>query len=293
MKIVKIIGGLGNQMFQYAFAEELKHLYPQETVKLDISLFGSYTLHKLEVFKVFSLPQNAASAEEISRISRNFKNYKIQRLCRKLLPPLKTEVIEPKDDRFNVRYLEKAGDAYYEGYWQNYRYFDDIKESIKNLYAFPAFKSAETQNMETAERMKAVNSVGIHVRRGNYLKHKMYSGICDEVYYKKAIEYISSRTKDPEWFIFSNDIAWCRDYFSTLVSEDRLHFVDWNKDESSFRDMHLMTLCRHLILANSSFSWWAAYLSRNIVEDQLILAPVHWLNGIQAKEIHCPSWIKI
>lgn len=293
MKIVKLIGGLGNQMFQYALAEKLKYLYPQETVKLDISLFGSYTLHKLEIFQVFSLPLNVATQEEISTVSRCFKNYKIQRLCRKLLPPRKTEIIEPKDDRFDVRYLEKAGDAYYEGYWQNCRYFDDIREHILKLYAFPQFGADETANAETSEKIRTTNSVGIHVRRGNYLKHKMYSGICDEDYYKRAVEYISTRTGDPDWYIFSNDMAWCRDYFSTLISEDRLHFVDWNKNESSFRDMHLMSLCKHLILANSSFSWWAAYLSQNTTAEQLILSPARWLNGVQAKEIHCPSWIRI
>ena len=293
MKIVKLIGGLGNQMFQYAFHEELKRRHPGEKILLDLSMFQSYTLHKLEVLDVFSLKPDIASPEDISRLTRRFRSYFLQRVARKLLPPKKTEIVEPADDRFKEEYLEQPGDVYYEGYWQNYRYFEPCKERIRQIFTFPDFDGRDTRNREAAAKIREGHSVGIHVRRGNYLKQKMYCGICDETYYRRAVQYISERVESPRFYLFSNDVDWCRAFFGSFLPEEQLCFIDWNSGSASFRDMQLMSLCKHLILANSSFSWWGAYLTDPSDPERLILAPARWLNGIQAKEIHCPSWIKL
>lgn len=294
MKIVKIYGGLGNQMFQCAFIEALKRKHPQEKIKMDVSWFSFSNLREPEVLKIFSLPADFASFEEISKLGRKFRNHFLDRVCNKFLPPKKTEIVEPLDDRFNQDYLDRTGNVYYKGYWQNYRYFESFRDEIvKHIFVFPDFMPDDLKNKDAVERMCSHNSVAVHVRRGDYLKYKMYCGICDEEYYRKCLRYIQEHVESPHFYIFSNDIPWCKEFFLSLLQENQLTYIDWNIGSNSFRDMHLMSECRHMILANSSFSWWAAYLTKKECREQIILSPKRWINGPQAQQIHYPTWIKI
>ena len=270
MKIIKIIGGLGNQMFQYAFYLALKNRYPNEEIKLDINLFKTYQLHNgFELEKVFHISAPYATPKEISRISYYVPNYKLQRVIRKLLPARRTEYIEKCDFLFQPEVF-RTGDCYYEGYWQNYRYFDDIFSEVSAAFSFK--NGLERKNKMILEQISNnQQAVSIHIRRGDYINHKTLGNICDIEYYTKAIQLIFHHYSNPCFYIFSNDISWCRNNLMVLFRKCQCYFIDWNIGTDSYIDMQLMSACKNNILANSSFSWWAAYL--NSYSDKIIIAP--------------------
>lgn len=177
MKIVNTIGGLGNQMFCYAFALALKEKY-NEKVFVDISHFNNYGLHDgfliNEIFNVQEI--NIASKKEIKSLSRYIPHYKLSRIFRKLLPKKSTEYIEKQDYVYDNLAMSVKGDCYYEGYWQSPLYFDNIKPSVKKMFTFP---KSFGENKDIEVLMGNVDSVSIHVRRGDYLNHKSFVGICE------------------------------------------------------------------------------------------------------------------
>ena len=130
-------------------------------------------------------------------------------------------------------------------------------------------------------------SVSIHVRRGDYLNEPLLNGICDEQYYVAAIEEIKAMVDNPVFFIFSNDILWCKTHFNQINAV----FVENNTGKNSYRDMQLMSLCKHHIIANSSFSWWGAWLGK--YKDSMICAPTKWMNAKVSSDVVCADWIKI
>lgn len=289
MKIVKIIGGLGNQMFQYAFYLALKNKYPGEDIRVDLSLFDSYKLHNgYELDRVFGLHPAVASADDVRQLSRYFSSYLLQRINRKLLPVRPTECIERKDFLYQETvWLE--GDRYYEGYWQNPAYFRLVDAEVRQAFAFDRFCSE--QNRQLAETLVSGRvSVGIHVRRGDYVKHKIFGGICEEAYYQQAIRYILDRFESPFFYIFSNDFSWCQTHLLPLLGEN-FRMVDWNKEKDSYADMQLMSLCRVQVIANSSFSWWSGYL--NIRPDKMIIAPARWANLAYPVAVQLADWVLI
>ena len=134
-------------------------------------------------------------------------------------------------------------------------------------------------------------SVGIHVRRGDYLKEKQYLGICELDYYTKAIDIMKEHFVCPSFYIFSNDLEWCREKLEVLTGKENTVYVDWNKGNESYQDMRLMSYCKGLIIANSSFSWWGAFLNQE--ENKFIVAPKRWKNTKYNLEIQLPEWTLI
>lgn len=299
MKIVNITGGLGNQMFQYAFALALKHRYPNEKILIDkqhyhslfFKKFKGINLHNgFEINKIFpnaSLP--IAKAYDLVRISYWIPNYVLSRIGRKFLPKRKAEYIPPYS--LNYSFDEKAvdikGNCYYEGYWQCPKYFDNIKDQIISTFQFPL---PNNYNKKILRDIESSLSVGIHVRRGDYLNEPEFRGICDINYYKEAILEIKENYPQCKFFIFSNDFAWCRENLIPLFGDNAFEFVTENKGVDSFWDMFLMTRCKFLIIANSSFSWWGAYLNENV---QKVYAPYPWLNRDCKIDIYPNEWMKI
>lgn len=289
MKIVNTIGGLGNQMFCYAFALALKEKH-NEKVFVDISHFNNYGLHDgfliNEIFNVQEI--NIASKKEIKSLSRYIPHYKLSRIFRKLLPKKSTEYIEKQDYVYDNLAMSVKGDCYYEGYWQSPLYFDNIKPSVKKMFTFP---KSFGENKDIEVLMGNVDSVSIHVRRGDYLNHKSFVGICELDYYERAINNVKKKIKDPHYFIFSNDIVWCKENLSSILDTDKVQFVSHNQGSKSYWDIYLMSCCKNMIIANSSFSWWAAYLNKN--DSALIISPKKWINGSFKTEIHLSNWTKI
>lgn len=289
MKIVKILGGLGNQMFQYALFLSLKELFPNERVMIDISCFKGYTLHNgFEIDRIFAQKPTIASWKDILKVAYPYQNYRLWQIYKHVLPKRKTMCIEQKKLSLDTSILLHKGDCYYDGYWQHEEYFYTIKESIRNAFSFPEITNE--RNKETTIRIQMSNSVSLHVRRGDYINHKLYRGICDIEYYKRAIQYIEKHVQPQLYCIFSNDTEWCKNSLHELFWGKEVIYVDWNRGADSFIDMQLMSLCSHNIIANSSFSWWGAWLNQH--PDKIVISPTKWINA----EVEDPipkRWIKL
>lgn len=289
MKIIKILGGLGNQMFQYALYLAIKNRYQDEEVKIDTSCFRGYPLHNgYELDKLFSIKADEATFMDKLKIAYPYTHYRIWQVLHKLRLRRSTMLIEDSKGAYagNVFHMDK--DCYYDGYWQNERYFKDIRPEI--LQAFTP-KVISHQNLEFCEKMKLRKCVSIHIRRGDYVNHPLYGGICDKAYYQRAITYIQRNTNCDFYIIFSNDIEWCEKNLSDLLVSKEVTYVNWNKGKNSYQDMYLMSRCNYNIIANSSFSWWGAWL--NYHEDKIVICPTKW-NNIKSSKFELPQrWIKI
>lgn len=299
MKIVNITGGLGNQMFQYSFAVALKHQHPEEDVYIDtqhyhtifFKKYKSSNLHNgYELDKIFSgLELPMAGFKQLVKLSYWIPNYVVSRIMRKVLPVRKTEWISPfsMDYAFDEKALKNSNSCYYEGYWQAIGYYSDIKDELMNVFAHPAPNS---YNANLIRKIQSSESVGIHVRRGDYLQTPYFKGICELNYYNKAITDLLKDGKRHTFYVFSNDIEWCKENLLVLIKEHECVFVTENKGKDSCWDMFLMTYCKDLIIANSSFSWWGAFLNRNA---NRVYAPYPWLNQNCKQEVYDASWIKM
>ena len=298
MKIINITGGLGNQMFQYAFALSLKDFFPEEDIYIDIShyktlFFNHYkgiNLHNgFEINRVFpnaSLP--IAGGRQIMKVSYYIPNYVLSRIGRRILPKRKTELIPPYNK--NYSYLQEAyqpGNCYYEGFWQSIRYFERIKPMLQHVFLHP---EPNEYNRRLIKQLMSCDSVGVHIRRGDYLSEPEFSNICNADYYRKAIETILDDGVRHSFFVFSNDMDWSKNNIEPLIGDNDIYYVKGNKGNESCWDMFLMTYCKDLIIANSSFSWWGAFLNKQV---KRVIAPDPWLNRDCEIDVYDKSWVRI
>lgn len=277
MIIVKLIGGLGNQLFQYAIGRKLS-LFHNTIFKLDISWFKQQETRKYKL-NHFSINSIIATEEEVapflknnSRINRNISRFK-----KVLFPSLQLKYIAEKTVDFDPPILDAPDNIYLDGYWQSERYFRDIMPVLDK--EFVVRNQPDKTNQEILDFINQKNNpVCIHIRRGDYLTNpttNRYHGVMPVNYYNSGIELLQKRIKDPHFFVFSDDPE---------VVRERLHFkspvtfVTHNPPEKDYEDFRLMSKCRHFIIANSSFSWWAAYLSKG--QNKTVIAPSIWFTGI-------------
>lgn len=292
MIISNLIGGLGNQMFQYAGARALS-IDLDTKLMLDASDFVGYELHHgYELERVFQIPVTIATNADLDNLLGWQKSKLVRRLLRKLpfkLIGSKHLIFEP-----TFRYwpgIESVNDgSYLMGYWQSELYFSHHAATIRNDFSFKSELSPK--NAAIASHIQSVNSVSLHIRRGDYVSDVKTSstiGLCSPAYYEQAIAKICERVKHPEFFIFSDDMAWVRSNFRI---DFPCHFVDHNKGLDSFNDMRLMSLCKHHIIANSSFSWWGAWL--NTSPEKIVFAPQNWFtNGTDASDLIPADWARL
>ena len=283
VRIVEIIGGLGNQMFQYAFFLYLKnksHIW--DRLYVDIEAMKTYDRHYgLELEKVFNLSLCPIS----NGLHRNLQKRSFAKhFVKSLYEHSECEFDEPV-------YCGLRPYRYYRGYWQNEGYFVDIEPMIREAFQFNINILSE-KTKANASKMNRELSVSIHVRRGDYENlpeaKAMHGGICSLDYYHKAIDFIRQRLgSNICFYLFSDDVNWMEE---NLQLENRC-IIDWNQGEDSWQDMYLMSCCRHHIIANSSFSWWAAWLNPN--KSKIVLTPNKWFNHTDAVGIVPESWIKI
>jgi hypothetical protein len=287
MIIVRIIGGLGNQMFQYAFYKNLETKYTN--VKCDVVGYDKYTLHNgFNLEKAFNLKVNKASLEEIKSVTNFYDSSIFSKIIRKIIGEKASHINENK---FTWDLLDTGLDLYIDGYWQSEKYFGE-HEQLKNTFSFkkdPGLKQKEIVGLITT-----CNSVSLHVRRGDYIGNKTYVNLGEE-YYNNSIALIQNHISDAVFFIFSDDDSWVKEnHFTQLKPKSNIIFVE--KDiQKPHNDMRLMALCKHNIIANSSFSWWGAWLNNN--ENKIVVAPKQWyndsdMNTFQTDNIPT-SWIKI
>lgn len=285
MIIVNILGGIGNQMFQYALYRRLS--LTNNDLFINKKDFEEYNLHNgYQLEDIFNVSPRCAGYEQIYKLKRepSLKG----KLIKKFLGEKKT-YIEIEELTFDNNILNQQN-AYLFGYWQSEKYFKDIEKVIREDFKFK--NELGEENLKIVEEMKKVNSVSIHIRRGDYLKpeiNKLYGGICEINYYKRAITHIENNVSNPYYFVFSNDIEWCKENLQL----ERVNFIDCNNGRDSYKDMQLMSKCKHNIIANSSFSWWGAWLNEN--KDKLVISPSRWINGIKSDidDIIPATWIKL
>jgi len=270
MNIVKIDGGLGNQMFQYAFYLHIKEI--NSKTKLDLSVYNSESFHHgYEIEKAFDINAPVATKYEVNKLAY-YETNKLTKKLKKLylLKPKKSHYIE-KCLGFDTDVSYRNG-IYYDGFWQSYKYFYCISEKV--LQEFQFTKDNNPINNKLKVRMCNENSIAIHVRRADFLnvKNSHFVNLSSINYYKEAIKLIETIiTNQLTFYIFTDDLQWAREYFPS----DGTVFVDWNRGENSFRDMELMSYCRGIITANSTFSWWGAYLNPRRIE-KIVIIPSRW-----------------
>lgn len=281
MIIIKVKGRLGNQMFDYALYKQLHSM--GKVVKLDFSqLYLENIKNELTVFTGLDCEQ--ATADDIARLG-DCKKDLISKIRRKIGFRKKSHIYEK-----NMEFLDgifEIDNAYLEGFWQSEKYFPDVREQLLEDFSF---RVAGENNCRIIEQMKSTVSVSLHIRRGDYLEKKfrgIYGGICTERYYKSAIEYFKSRFLYVKFFVFSDDKEWAK---KTFAGDDFL-IVEGNGGDQSYMDMCLMSQCKHNIIANSSFSWWGAWLNQN--PSKIVIAPDRWLNNCEARDVCNPEWVRI
>lgn len=301
MKIVNVIGGLGNQMFQCAFAIALREVGHGEEVYIDTHHYkhpypkvyrGNNFYHNgfevLDIFKHTGL--RIAKPSQVRKVSYYIPNYFLSRVARKFLPVKRTEYIQSYKDAYKATTSALTSDKqYFEGYWLSPANFNFCRDKIIDSFQFEPFSTQK--NREFAELLKNDNSTTIHIRRGDYLNGSIVQGICTIEYYRKAIVQVRKQIKEPVFFVFSNDPKWCVENLKSEFGDSPVYFVDNNTGKESYRDMQLMSLARCNILANSSFSWWGAFL--NPRTNQIVYVPKKWVNNIDDKDAYVESWIKI
>lgn len=292
MRIVKILGGLGNQMWQYAFLVALREAKPQEKVYYDASFFNGYPLHNgFELDRLFKITAKQASKMDIRKVYHYFVGkYFYARVYRHYFPALKSEIREVEVSPYQKQVISCDGDYYYDGYWADHRYYDGVKDVLKSEFQFK--DALDDRNLNFLSELNNVTSCSVHVRRGDYLKDPDFAGICDEDYYKRAI--MKARELKPEikrFLIFSNDLSWCKENLASYFKDDEVVYVDWNTRKDSYKDMALMSKCDVNIIANSSFSWWGAYLNES--DNCVVIAPQKYKNVEMNFDIYPEDWVRI
>jgi hypothetical protein len=287
MIISNLTGGLGNQMFQYALGRNIA-IKNKTDLKLFFTnaVFCTQRNFGLECFQI-----QASIASQTDLQSLNIPNNKYSRLFFYYLDKFHLYsnpkiIIEKNVEIFDPNIINKTGnDSYLIGYWQNEKYFIDIGNTIRKDFAFK--ERLDSKNQKICDEIKQHNSCSIHVRRTDYLKYNDVE-ICNIDYYQKAIAKISSLENNPYFYIFSDDINWVK---SNLKIKHPIIFIDHNIGSQAYKDMRLMSLCKHNIIANSSFSWWGAWLNKNV--DKIVIGPRMWNKRYPSKNILPFKWIII
>lgn len=280
MIIIEVTGGLGNQMFQYALYVKLKEM--GKDVRLDLSDYRKgQSMRKFEL-GIFKTDYQAATPREINK-------YKKPDLLKRFSPvPLKEKIYIENLDEGYQEIVFSFDDMYLSGYWQCEKYFADIRKTLLKKFTFPVENSSMYEKKLSQIQMS--QSVSIHVRRGDYLTEqntKVYGNICTLNYYRNAISYIREKVKDAVFFLFTNDKDWVRE----KIYEEGMVIVDCNSNDQDYLDMFLMSQCKHNIIANSSFSWWGAWLNQNI--DKIVISPKKWFRNHKVADQVCQGFITV
>ena len=277
MIVVRITGGLGNQMFQFAFARTVQ----AQGKNVVIQWHGHRTKSQhngWELDQTFIAPLSEKIKVANHTLLLNCTAWAMRKTIRRR---------GPSDGGYNPKFLN-ATSGYLDGYWQSEKYFAALANTIRSDFRFKPL--AGDKNSHLQKRIAAEPCVSVHVRRGDYVTHPGLGNICNAEYYEKALEKLDLEQPGSTPVVFSDDIPHCRKMFSGRNTV----FVDWNQGPSSWMDMALMSQCRHHIIANSSFSWWGAWLGEH--REGLTLAPKHWYAETHVTtnpDIFPKNWINI
>lgn len=284
--IISYWGGLGNQMFTYALHRMLEN--KGKNVKADMLYYFAFALRDFEITKVFPNTNHICRASSYSIKSyrtiapymdneRNFIYY--------IEPGVMDGVKSFADERLLDNDLEWG---YLSGYFQTRVFAQEIEDILRREFTFCQPEDDKLQ--EVVREIKVKNAVAVHVRRGDYLDaFEMYGDICTTDYYREAMSVIKGKVENPFFYFFSDDIEWVKDNF---YEENAIYIAPSMFDDyHDWYDMYLMSECKHNIIANSSFSWWGAWLNTN--KDKIVIAPKKWVNADSMEDICPESWMRI
>jgi len=297
MVTVFLRGGLGNQMFQYALGLNLAKKNNAPLVLDSVHLRDrfprprfSYRTYDLDAFALsprFTPLSRAANAFPLPGV---WLGLDMAGIGARQLFGIET-VVREKNYAFDPSILAARGDLLLYGRWQSERYFEEVKDDVRAAFRFK--EPLEGEAKELARKIAACNSISLHVRRGDYAAFKNVErlmGATDIAYYGRAARYMADRVEDPRYFVFSDDIAWCR--ANIKIPAPTTFVDDASRGPKAAFHLALMSLCKHNIITNSTFSWWGAWLNAN--PGKIVIAPRHWLADPAIKEDTIPErWTKL
>lgn len=314
MIVTRIIMGLGNQMFQYAAARALS-LEKNSPLKVDIRSYDGYSRREYELEKFFELQTEKATASEADSFyfphpvkktwNKIFPKNKIREYTLpydergtkrfllmsydKIFPPYKRSTYIEPHYHYDENFFSTASNVYLQGFWMSWRYFNKYEATIRKDFTFRQNMVAHLQIF--AAKLQNEKSVSLHIRRTDFAAPEMLQlkGLLPSSYYAKAIQLLQSKIPDAVFYVFSDDLNWVKE--NIHVENAPLNFIDGSLSSSAFDDFYLLSQCKHNIIANSTFSWWAAYLNSN--PDKIVVAPKKWYvhPSINCKDVFPPSWI--
>ncbi len=282
MLIVKIKGGLGNQLFQYAFGRQLA-INNRTTLNLDNSFFENVKQHRSYNLGKFNLIYKNAPTKDVSKY-RKANHPLINKFLNSITLNFSVYV-ERKVKGFDQRWLQKKN-GYFEGYWQSEQYFKEIRA---NLLEEITLKEISGRVKELATKIENCNAISIHIRKTDYLNaanQNIYAD-CSLNYYKNAIDEMLAQVEKPVFYLFSDDFEWVEK--NLAIQQPHVFMIDNSAEE----DLYLMSICKHHIIANSTFSWWGAWLNKSLTKK--IIAPKYWFkkNSLTNQDIIPENWLKI
>lgn len=295
MIIVKLISGLGNQLFQYCIGRQLSLARGTE-LKLDISFFKGQSLRSFKLHH-YHIKAEIATEKEVSRFTNIYADThlyaKVFRKGEKLVPKRNRRLFKEHEWWvYEPELLKASGNVYLDGYWQHYKYFENMNPSILDELTVNEPYTADENDLLSA--MQENNSVSLHIRRGDYMTDRdayNFMGVMPVEYYNAAIKRIRDSVQHPAFFIFSDDLQWAKDNIKIDAPVIHVNPDDGKKD---YRELDLMSKCKHNIIANSSFSWWGAFLNR--YPGKIVIAPRKWIIPEERNkkiQLQFPGWVKM
>lgn len=299
MIITRLWGGLGNQLFQYAAGYALAQQHQTKLVLDDTQCIldknRPYELHHLQISARPWNESEKAWVERAVRLTRPMtgQTHSLAKTAKRLLVPHLSSWFSYVEDQyhgFQPDVFLPKGHVYLAGTWASELYFSDLASAVRREFAFA--RPPEDQNKDMLADIENSNAVCIHVRRGDYVTIADTSkrfGVCSLQYYQDAFSYLCSRLENPTAFVFSDDPEWVRE---NLHPPFKTVYVRHNVGMKNYEDLRLMAACKHFVVANSTFSWWGAWLAAN--PDKIVIAPKKW--SIDANGIDDPvpgSWLRL
>jgi len=295
MIYIKIHYGLGNQMFQYALARRLS-IEKGIPFKLDTTFFDHQILNDGALARQYQL--NIFNIHEIIANPNETKKYRhpplltrqLNKIKENLLPVSYRNFFREKNDSFDPIVFDCGTRVYLFGYWQDERYFKPVEEIIRKDFTFKF--EPDQINAEWLNTIDKVNSISVHIRRTDYItdtNHNNKAGICDINYYNEAFKLIREQITHPHFFIFSDDPEWSQKNIKTGSPDT--YFISHNNINNGYEDLRLMARCKYHIIANSSFSWWGAWLSDHV--NKIVIAPRVWQLENNQNKVLPNGWIRL
>lgn len=296
MIVVRLMGGLGNQMFQYAAGRRLARRHGT-VLKLDLSAFGGRReggTPREFALEPLAIRAEIASAPEVAALTGRGRGVlgAAVRLLRALgLRPAAASVFEERRFGFDPALLAASDGLYLSGYFQSEKYFKDIEGILREELGVR--RPPDGRNLAAADAIRAGNSASLHIRRGDYVTSpatRATHGALGTEYYRACAAHLGDRVPDLRLFVFSDDPAWAK---RELALPFPTTAVDWNGPAAAHEDLRLMSLCRHHVIANSSLSWWGAWLGGN--PGRIVLAPKAWFSrpDLATDDLLPASWVRM